>query len=79
MRLDEKWRCDECGRIHADRDEAHECCAPQVSAGYQCPKCDAFHREMPDALDCCGYDPDAPKPPPAADEIEAAGQQRLLP
>lgn len=79
--LKPKYQCDECGEIHDDVDDAHDCCQPKVIEGYRCPVCLDFHHKEQTALDCCGFDPDAPQtpPPPTAAELESAGQLRLLP
>lgn len=78
-KLPEKWRCDECGEIHDYEDEAYECCPPQVSRVFVCPVCDDHHMKEVDAIECCDYDPDSPPPQPTADELERAGQMRLVP
>lgn len=74
----EAFRCDECGTVHGDEQDAYECCAPRVTEGYCCPLCDAFHHHEEEAIACCGFDPDAP-PPPSAEALERAGHMRLLP
>ena len=76
-RLEPKYECGECGEIHDDEDEARYCCPPSVKEVFVCPLCEIYHKEEADALDCCGFDPDGPPPPPTAEELERAGQQRL--
>lgn len=78
-KLEMAWKCHECGEIHENEDDAYDCCRPEVSEGYLCPECGEFHRREQNALDCCEHDQDAPPPPPTAAELEAAGQQRLIP
>lgn len=73
------WRCDECGELHGDEEDAAECCRPNITAGYGCPVCGAFCLSENEAIDCCDFDPDGPPPPPIAAELEAAGQMRLIP
>lgn len=72
------WRCDDCYTVHDDDDDARECCAPEIIAGYTCPLCRDFHTREADAIACCDWDPDKPIPP-SARELEAAGQLRLIP
>jgi len=74
-----QWRCDECNELHEYEDEAADCCPPNISKVYLCPVCaEAYAREA-QARECHPGDPDAPPPPPTAQELEAAGQLRLLP
>lgn len=75
----EAWRCNECMTVYDNEDDAVECCQPRVTEGYICPVCGSFHMNADRAVDCCGFDPDAPPPPPSAEELEAAGQMRLMP
>lgn len=77
--IEPKWQCSLCDEVHDFEDAAEDCCRPRVIEGYACPICQDLHRTEADALDCCGFDPDAPPAPPSAAELEAAGQQRLLP
>lgn len=48
----EKWRCEECGELHSDEDDARECCLPEVSEVYICPICDRAHTREEDAKEC---------------------------
>ena len=73
-----KWRCDGCGRIHEFHFDARYCCQPNVTWGYVCPTCETFYIEEETAIACCQDESEAP-PTPTAQELEAAGQARLLP
>jgi len=75
--LDPKWKCSECGLVHDDEGDAHDCCRPEVTEGYECPLCGAFFEYEEEAFACCGYDPEGPLPLPTREELEDAGQQRL--
>lgn len=77
--LEDAWRCNECGTVHNDEEEAYDCCRPTISEGYLCPICKKFHLSDEEAIECHGWDPLGPPPPPTPDELEAAGQMRLLP
>ena len=54
----EAWRCDECGEVHDNEDDAQDCCRPDVSEGYTCSECHAFHLAAASARDCCPVDSD---------------------
>lgn len=72
-----RYRCDECGDIHEDEDNARECCAPTISEVYQCSVCHAkFDDEDEADKHCLDHDEDQPDVPSHA-ELEAHGQQRL--
>lgn len=77
MGLEIVYQCDGCGGIHEYEDDAESCCRPDVIKGYQCPECAEFHTTETDALNCCREADTTPIITPA--ELEAAGQQRLLP
>lgn len=76
--LDLRWRCEACGLVHSDEEDAGDCCKPEITDGYECPLCCKFFEDENEAIACCGYDPDGPPPPPTKEELEAAGQQRLV-
>lgn len=73
------WRCDECGTVHKDEDYARDCCRPTVTEGYVCATCETFYNEEDEAIACCALDAPEEQRPPTAEELEAAGQVRLLP
>ena len=75
---EKKWRCDNCGARHARESDAGYCCRPSITKGYICPTCETFHIEEYAAIACCQAEHEAP-PTPTAQELEAAGQVRLLP
>mgnify|MGYP003662024546 CR=1 FL=1 len=83
--IEPKFKCNLCEIVHDTEDAAIECwreCRdeiPEVSELYVCPLCKLEHSDEDGALECCGYDPDAPPPPTTAEELEAAGQARLVP
>lgn len=77
--LKTKFRCNDCHELHDTEDDALDCCAPGFEERYICPLCDTDHAMAGDAFACCGFDPDGPPPPPSAAELEAHGQQRLIP
>lgn len=72
------WKCSKCGDVHDDEEDAYECCRPAVVAGWLCPACNEFHVRKQDALDCCADESLLPRQL-TADELEAAGQLRLIP
>ena len=72
------WRCDECDTVHEDEDAARECCQPRTSSGYTCEDCGTFHLMKETAIACCQDEPEEPHTP-TGEELEAAGQLRLLP
>lgn len=74
-----KFRCNSCDELHDIEDDALDCCSPGYEERYICPLCNADHMMAEDALACCGFDPDGPPPPPSVAELEAHGQQRLIP
>ena len=72
------WRCDECGIRYRRRWEAIDCCEPTVTEGYVCATCETFYNEEDEAIACCALDAPEEQRPPTAEELEAAGQVRLL-
>lgn len=75
----EVWRCEECGTVHDDEDEANECCRPEITEGYQCGECGTFYVDEVDANNCCAQDGDGVGLCTNPLELEMAGQMRLLP
>ena len=73
------WRCDECGTCHLHRRSAIDCCEPTVTEGYVCATCETFYEEEDKAIACCVQVEPEEQRPPTAEELEAAGQVRLLP
>lgn len=72
------WECTACGGYYESEDEAAECRCHGVKAWFRCPVCDdEFPREDECAVCIASHD-DTPAGVSAA-ELEAAGQQRLLP
>ena len=78
-KLKPKWKCDHCDELHDYEEDAVDCCAPTISERWVCPECGDDYRTEAEAIECCEHDDDAPPPPPTAEELEAAGQMRLLP
>lgn len=74
-----QWMCEGCDDIHDTEWDAQQCCPPEVTEIWRCPICSDIHYEEQGAILCCGFDPDAPPPPPSAEELERAGQMRLVP
>ena len=72
------WLCDSCDARHKSEFDAMYCCQPSITSGYVCPICEAFYTEEDQASDCCKTEPEEPRLP-TAEELEAAGQVRLLP
>lgn len=85
MSVVEAWRCGECDEFYTDEDDARECCAPRIDEGYLCTACNTFHPTEEEAQLCHppeeepegGWPAGYPHLP--ALELEAQGQQRLLP
>ena len=48
--------CNTCGAEHEEREEAEDCCPPEVDEieKWQCSQCDTIHDEKEDAYNCCG-------------------------
>jgi len=75
---EKKWRCNECGTVHEDEDDASDCCQPSITKGYICPTCETFYIEEDEAIACCQVTAEEVIHV-TAQELEAAGQVRLLP
>ena len=75
---EKRWRCDECGTLYYGRTSARECCQPSITLGYVCPTCETFYIEKDEAIACCQTTAEE-LILVTAQELEAAGQGRLLP
>jgi len=75
--LHKVWLCDNCDARHKSEFDAMYCCQPSITSGYICPTCETFYTEEDAAIACCQAEHEAP-PTPTAQELEAAGQGRLL-
>jgi len=55
MKAELKYRCEGCDELHDDRDEAEECCRPDVAKVYVCPVCEKEFEELEEeeAEQCC--------------------------
>ncbi|MDZ4802689.1 MAG: hypothetical protein SGI92_31395 [Bryobacteraceae bacterium] len=80
----ERFRCEICATVHADRCDAAACwrecndAEPDIQIIWTCPDCaDEFISEE-EAMDCCSAHRNDPPRLPSAAELEAAGQIRLL-
>ena len=80
-----RWLCGECGETHDDEDLAVDCFEshhypPDVHPLYVCPTCDQDYDTEDLARECMAehIERESATPPTSA-ELEAAGQQRLLP
>lgn len=69
-----KYRCGRCAALHADEDDAIECCYPRVSRVWSCPICGDEYEDGLQPDNCCE---DGVHRKLNARELEAAGQQRL--
>lgn len=57
--VEEVWRCEQCGEIHDDEDEASECCPPEITALFRCTACRKTHQSEEEAEGCCPHDADS--------------------
>jgi len=73
------FRCSECGELHVWEDDAQSCCAPKVTAVpcWACSECGDVTDDEDTARHCCLAEDVVLLPTPL--QLEAAGQQRLLP
>lgn len=69
------YRCNECGSVYDEEDEALDCCPPTISTVYACDVCDTVYDTEEQAETCCQDGEYRPKP----SDLEAAGQMRLIP
>ena len=76
-----KFRCGECGELHDDQDSAVDCCPPHISETWVCESCGSENFRQDEADACCPQDD--PQSPEAyrreVEQLEAAGQKRLIP
>ncbi len=80
MKLVSKWECGKCYEVHDNYDDAVECCQPRVREVYLCPVCAEVHRDEVWAIECCNSNelPEDYVIPPTRQELDDAGQMRLL-
>ena len=81
MKAKLKYRCDSCGELHDDDDEAEFCCRPNVSETWVCGLCDSENHSEEEAEACCPLaDPLSTEAMRlSVEELEQAGQKRLIP
>lgn len=74
-----KFCCTECGELHDIEEDARLCCAPGVNKvnTWVCAECGDEMCDEEMARYCC-LDDDGVLPPTPT-QLEAAGQQRLVP
>ena len=72
------WLCDNCDARHKSEFDAMYCCQPSITSGYICPTCETFYIEEDEAIACCQVTAEEVIHV-TAQELEAAGQLRLLP
>lgn len=77
------WACGDCGKIHRHHSDAIECCAemPQKGTDWSCWGCGMLYDTFQEAEGCCLPEDEAEiiLNTPTPEELEAAGQMRLLP
>jgi hypothetical protein len=80
MRAERKFRCEECGHLHEREWDAESCCPRDADEVWLCGECTEIHDAEQEAIDCCGGDPlDSEQGwQRHVEELEAAGQQRLI-
>lgn len=78
MNIPTKYQCDTGGEIHDEEYDAEDCCPNPYSELYFCPTCNAIYDEIELAKECCSDDV-LHDFPPTPEELEALGQQRLIP
>lgn len=79
MKPKKMWECTACGGSFDSEDEAAECRCHGVRAFYICPVCSDIYQKEDECTTCIASHDDSPPVGVTAAEIEAAGQQRLLP
>ena len=74
-----RYLCPHCLDEHEDRDDAATCCDLEIekSVFWICTLCEGKHHDQNEALHCCCDEEGFLLITPA--QLEAAGQQRLLP
>ncbi|MHB8916211.1 MAG: hypothetical protein ACYC4K_10420 [Thiobacillus sp.] len=70
------FECPDCGELHDYEDGAAECCAPVPREVFICDECDSINFSEKEAIACC--DEDLEQKSPTAEELESAGQFRLI-
>lgn len=78
-----KWKCNDCSEAWDKEYEAERCCPP--TAIYICPECTEVYTKMVEAEECIKehgkerLEAGLPEElPPTAEELESAGQLRLI-
>ena len=90
MSLVKFYICSHCGDPHKNKESAHECCPRSALIMFRCAVCQTFFSDEARAWECCGQaeENEADKTSDQAvsielmatfAELEAAGQQRLIP
>lgn len=77
MKPTTRWECTACGEDHDTEEEAEDCSCHGVRAFYICPICKDNFCGEDEAKTCIASHDD--EPACTAAELEAAGQQRLIP
>ena len=77
-KIEVKYQCSACDKIHDDEDDAAECCLPEVFAVYICPKCGEAHDDEDEARECCASEAEGTDGIIDYHALELAGQQRLF-
>lgn len=49
------FQCGRCACWYSNEDEARECCAPSLIAGWCCDLCKHSYKKKADAVACCGF------------------------
>ncbi len=73
------WECTACGKYYDSEDEAAECRCHWVKAWYVCPVCQDSYQKEDECMICITSHDDAQPVMVTAEELEAAGQERLMP
>ena len=80
MNAIKKYQCSRCDHLHDDEWDAEECCKPEVRGVWICEHCDVPYDTADAAELCCSDEPETPQAYRARiQQLEAAGQQRLVP
>jgi hypothetical protein len=78
-----QYECKACGEFHETEDYAAECSCHGIIEWFRCPVCDDHFRRREECEECISSHDEAPSsidaPVVTAEELEAAGQQRLIP
>ncbi|OWY39372.1 hypothetical protein CEK28_08620 [Xenophilus sp. AP218F] len=66
------YRCPICHELHADEEDAEECCPPGDGDEVLCPLCGKEHGDYPAAAECClWHELDAPRRQLLANQVSA--------